>query len=1250
MIPVTAVAEVGLLGLVCDLSFETTGWIYLVYCPVDRADVMRLSRFTIRDDKLDPDSEKRLLQYTIDGPVSTHIGGGLAMDHHGNLHMGTGDNCFPIPELPVDHRDGGRVADAMRSSANSQDFRGKVLRIHPEPDGTYTIPDGNLFSEAKDGLREIYAMGCRNPFRVTVDEETGVVYWGDVGPNIQVDLELGPNGYDEFNRAPAAGNFGWPLFVGPNEAYRYFDFETRTAGKRFDVNHPVNDSPNNNGLRELPQPVPAFIWYPSGEFDRFPTMGVGARSAMVGPICRSANLHDAPLRLHDRFHDRLFIFEWARNWIQSVTIRADGTIADIEPFMPATLFRKPIDMEFGSDGALYIIEYGDKWDDNTDSELVRIVYRRGNRVPRSIVSTEPSAGRHPLTVQLDGRRSTDRDDDPLHYSWALDGRPLDVSAVTGEVTIEKPGRHEVSLTVTDSSGAASTAISEVRVGNAPPKVTVVSPIHGSFVDWGDTVRYELEVADPEDGSTRDGDISGRRVLLNQEHRLRRRTAGRDGQSAADDLVHPGLGLMRKTTCFACHTAAAKSAGPPYRNVALKYKSDSAARERLAQKIITGGAGVWGAKPMPPHPQHTVDQTRRMVDWVLSLTHDDSGAPIAGLRGFFRMPRNSRGPDSGVMVLTAEYTDDGVNEIPGVLPLRAESDCVLHLRRKRAALSDQRHGAELVDVFERGVGLVMQFAPGDWIAFEDVRLSDIDRVTWNAAAVAESHGALSLRIDAPDGPELARIEVTGESDVLGDVYVQTTTPIQDPGGLHDVYVVADGPRHQRVAAGKPLRLAWLEFLATPEAAQRKLAAKEATRRIVLVPTKPDHAFGTHMYTEVCEILAACLNRNPNIEAEVSTNLDWPSDEQLLNDADAVVYYSRPAGDVVLSPEHRAKFEELLQRKVGFTAIHWATAADEANGPRYEEILGGWFNFAFSGLAVDKRPLQQLTPNHPVMQGWKGYDLRDEFYLNLKFHLDAQPLLSVNVNDNDQTVAWVHERTDGGRSFGTTLGHFHENYSIPEFRRMLVNGILWTAGIDVPAGGAVVDVDPELLELQEPPQRIVKEWTFDDLLPLAGKATESPEFAAGERLFDRTGCRSCHKIGSEGETRKPGPNLSDVSVRMARDARPRAALLKAILQPSHRIEDKYRNTVILLATGQVVSGLVIAEDDEVVQVVANPAEPENVLQIPVDDIDDRQSSDVSLMPVGLFNTLTKPEIAHLLDYLESGGRADHVMYSKDSPLGE
>src|SRR5690606_21324875 len=176
---------------------------------------------------------------------------------------------------------------ARRSAANTNDLRGKILRIKILSDGSYEVPEGNLFPKGTQKTKpEIYVMGNRNPYRISVDQKTGFLYWGDVGPDARNDsLETrGPRGYDEINQARKPGFYGWPLFVGNNYPYRDYNYATGQSGAPFDPEKPVNNSPNNTGLQQLPPAQPAFIWYPYAESPDFPQVGTGGRNAMAGPV------------------------------------------------------------------------------------------------------------------------------------------------------------------------------------------------------------------------------------------------------------------------------------------------------------------------------------------------------------------------------------------------------------------------------------------------------------------------------------------------------------------------------------------------------------------------------------------------------------------------------------------------------------------------------------------------------------------------------------------------------------------------------------------------------------------------------------------------------------------------------------------------------------------------------------------------------------------------------------------------------
>lgn len=382
-------AEEGFMGLTADPDFKNNNFIYAFYSPKDTS-VNRLSRFVFKDNKLDLNSEKIVLEFYSQRDICCHTGGSLAFDNSGNLFLSTGDNSTPFNEKgqafvnngfsPMDDRPGHEQYDGARSSANTNDLRGKILRIKIHPDGSYSIPEGNLFPEGTDKTRpEIYVMGNRNPYRISVDKKTGFLYWGEVGPDANNDsLETrGPRGYDEINQAREAGNFGWPFFVGKNYPYVAYDYGTGQSGQAFNPDKPLNHSRNNTGLTELPPASPAFIWYPYGPSTEFPQVGSGGRNSMAGPIYYPEDF-PKDTRYPDYYNGKLFIYDWIRNWIKVVSMQPNGDFDKMEPFMPQTEWASPIDMEVGPDGKIYVLEYGKGWfSQNPDAAISRIDYYDG---------------------------------------------------------------------------------------------------------------------------------------------------------------------------------------------------------------------------------------------------------------------------------------------------------------------------------------------------------------------------------------------------------------------------------------------------------------------------------------------------------------------------------------------------------------------------------------------------------------------------------------------------------------------------------------------------------------------------------------------------------------------------------------------------------------------------------------------------------------------------------------------------------
>ena len=387
--------EDGLLGIALDPKFAQNGWVYLFHSEpatrqvegVGKMGDNLVSRFKVTGDTLDLSSRKELLRIPTQREQCCHSAGSLDFDAAGNLYAATGDNTHPGESdgfTPVDERDGRGPWNALKSAANANDLRGKILRVHPEPDGTATIPKGNLFPPGTPNTRpEIYVMGNRNPWRIAVDRRSGFLYWGEVGPDAGGPNEnRGPAGFDEINQARAAGNFGWPIIIADNKPYRRHDFATRTNGAAWDPLKPLNESRYNTGPTELPPAQPAFIWYPYSASTRFPVVKDGGRTACAGPVYYFDEKLASPTKLPREFDRTLFIYEWSRNWIIAVHLDGENRIAKkpdgslhMERFCPQMTFMRPTDLAIGPDGCLYVLENGTAWVGNKDTQLVRIEHR-----------------------------------------------------------------------------------------------------------------------------------------------------------------------------------------------------------------------------------------------------------------------------------------------------------------------------------------------------------------------------------------------------------------------------------------------------------------------------------------------------------------------------------------------------------------------------------------------------------------------------------------------------------------------------------------------------------------------------------------------------------------------------------------------------------------------------------------------------------------------------------------------------------
>ncbi|WP_432099880.1 carbohydrate-binding protein [Streptomyces sp. WAC 04229] len=513
--------EEGLQGIAVDPDFSVNRYVYVYYSPKlstpagdapvtgSAADFeawkghLNLSRFTLKaDGTLDTAAEKVILEVPNDRGQCCHVGGDIDFDAAGNLYLTTGDDTNPFDSAgyaPIDERsDRNPQFDAQRSSGSTNDLRGKLLRIKPTADGGYTVPAGNLFAPGTARTRpEIYAMGFRNPFRMSVDRPTGIVYLGDYGPDAGgTASDRGPGGQVEFNRITGPGNYGWPYCTGTNtavETYNEYTFPNGPSGTKYDCGGgPANNSFRNTGQAKLPPAKPSWIKY--GLEGSPPEFGGGSESPMGGEVYRYDPALDSSVKFPQALDGRYFATEFGRQWIKAVEVTGNGGYGAIEDFPWSGT--QVMDSDFGPDGALYVLDYGTG---SNNQALYRIEYLAGsNRNPVAKASADRTSGGLPLTVKFSSQGSSDPEGKPLTYSWDFGDGSTSTQADPSHTYTTK-GTYRPTLTVRDAEGLTGTASLVVTAGNTAPSVTLQQPLDGQLFSFGDTIPFRTQVSDPEDG-------------------------------------------------------------------------------------------------------------------------------------------------------------------------------------------------------------------------------------------------------------------------------------------------------------------------------------------------------------------------------------------------------------------------------------------------------------------------------------------------------------------------------------------------------------------------------------------------------------------------------------------------------------------------------------------------------------------------------------------------------------------------------
>ncbi len=243
------------------------------------------------------------------------------------------------------------------------------------------------------------------------------------------------------------------------------------------------------------------------------------------------------------------------------------------------------------------------------------------------------------------------------------------------------------------------------------------------------------------------------------------------------------------------------------------------------------------------------------------------------------------------------------------------------------------------------------------------------------------------------------------------------------------------------------------------------AGAADRKIVLIAGTPSHKPGEHEFNNGVELLDKCLKQNKGVTSIVVKG-GWPTDESVFDGADEIVFYMDGGQKhPIAQGDHIATLSKLVAKGVGIACLHYAVEIPNDKGSKqFLEWIGGYYEDKVSKNPINDVMVTQASPGHPTSRGWVSFQAKDEWYYKIHFLENDKritPLLTAELppdSPHKEVVSWVVERADGGRGFGFDGGHFNANWGNENFRRMIVNSLIWTAKAEVPAKGAKVDIEP------------------------------------------------------------------------------------------------------------------------------------------------------------------------------------------------
>jgi type 1 glutamine amidotransferase len=268
--------------------------------------------------------------------------------------------------------------------------------------------------------------------------------------------------------------------------------------------------------------------------------------------------------------------------------------------------------------------------------------------------------------------------------------------------------------------------------------------------------------------------------------------------------------------------------------------------------------------------------------------------------------------------------------------------------------------------------------------------------------------------------------------------------------------------------------------------RRIKLTAGSKKIVMVAGSPSHRAGDHEFSAGVRLLRKCIDKLPGIVATQYFQ-GWPADSSAFDNADAILFYmDGGARHPLIQGDHLIQINKLAQQGVGIACVHYAVEIPkDRGGPELLDWIGGYFEQHWS---VNPHWTAKFTklPVHPITRGVAPFEINDEWYYNMRFRdkmegvtpilTDIPPASTLDRPDGPasgnpyvramigqpQHVAWAVERSDGGRGFGFTGGHFHRNWGDDNFRKLVLNALLWVARADVPEAGVISTVTPEELK--------------------------------------------------------------------------------------------------------------------------------------------------------------------------------------------